>query len=201
MGIIYKVTNKQNGKSYIGKTIQDLNTRKQQHIGSKTKIGFHGALKKYGKDNFDWEIIDESEFEKLNKLEKQYIKKFDTFGNGYNLTKGGEGIMSYNHTDETKRKISESTKKCWEDQEYRKKVNTKERNIKIAETLKGRKNKEHSKKISKIWLITKPNGDILKIRGLKEFCGDTGAFYYGLWRVAQKRQNTYRGWKCEEVVE
>lgn len=45
--------------------------------------------------------------DKLDELEKYYIKKYDTFNNGYNSTEGG---FSGKLSDETKQKISESLK-------------------------------------------------------------------------------------------
>jgi group I intron endonuclease len=59
-GIIYKVTNLTNGKVYIGQTVRTLHQRKNSHIRDLKKnmdIVFHHALRKYGIDNFNWEII------------------------------------------------------------------------------------------------------------------------------------------------
>ena len=107
MGIIYKATNKINGKSYIGQTSRTLEKRKKGHLkGSQlqnTKSYFHKAIKKYGIDNFVWEILLET-FEDLDTKEKYYIRTFGTFGNGYNLTTGGEG--GYIRSDESKEKMS-----------------------------------------------------------------------------------------------
>ena len=71
--IIYKITNKINSKVYIGQTIHTLNYRKNQHLKcARNYIDncrlLNKALRKYGFDNFKWEIIDEtSNQEELNK--------------------------------------------------------------------------------------------------------------------------------------
>ena len=62
--IIYKVTNIINNKIYIGQTIHSLNIRKSQHERSheyEYKTAFSNAIKKYGKENFIWEIIYETD--------------------------------------------------------------------------------------------------------------------------------------------
>ena len=63
-GIIYKVTNLQNGKVYIGQTIRTLNQRRTQHIydaRNSCSFYFHNAIRKYGEDSFVWEQIDSAE--------------------------------------------------------------------------------------------------------------------------------------------
>lgn len=105
--IIYKATNILNNLSYIGLTTRTLSERKHEHLRhiDNENTYFHKALKKYGADNFRWEIIDNSanSKEELAELEKYYIKKFDSLApNGYNITPGGEnptfeGRRDYNY--------------------------------------------------------------------------------------------------------
>lgn len=100
--VIYKVTNKINGKIYIGKTY-DFEKRKREHILDKNcDIPFHRALKKYGLENFEWEIIDSANSnEEIIRKEIYWIKALNTCvnfkdSNGYNITLGGEGGTSWN---------------------------------------------------------------------------------------------------------
>lgn len=93
MAVIYKITNKENNKVYIGQTIQKPELRWYHHLeeaslGSNLK--FHRALRKYGKDSFNWEIIETVEPEKLNEREKYWISFYDSYKNGYNSTLGGD---------------------------------------------------------------------------------------------------------------
>lgn len=96
---IYKVRNLINDKLYIGKT-NNFEKRKLEHTRYDIDNGniFHKALKKYGLDNFEWEIIDEAEgLEAINVLEKYYIEKYNSYKpNGYNMTKGGDGGSMWN---------------------------------------------------------------------------------------------------------
>lgn len=98
MGIIYKITNLINNKIYIGQTKRDINTRFQEHIrdsqNPSKNIPLHQAIKKYGKENFKIEIIEDNiNDEFLNEKEKKYIQIFHSLSheNGYNVTDGGEG--------------------------------------------------------------------------------------------------------------
>lgn len=96
---IYKVTNTINGKIYIGKTSQ-FKERKWQHerCYKKEDCRFHRAIQYYGKDKFNWEIIDETNsLDKAYELEKKYIKEYSSYHpKGYNMTKGGAGGSMWN---------------------------------------------------------------------------------------------------------
>jgi group I intron endonuclease len=95
--LIYRCTNKINGKVYIGKTIKTLQERRLAHECNAIKLKgnalFYRALRKYGCENFDWSVVKKTTDErKLNTLEKFYIKKYSTkVPNGYNITPGGDG--------------------------------------------------------------------------------------------------------------
>ena len=61
-GIIYRATNSYNGKVYIGQTITSLKHRRSEHLRdavSDSVNHFHLALMQYGKDAFEWDILDE----------------------------------------------------------------------------------------------------------------------------------------------
>lgn len=112
-GLIYKATNKINGKSYIGQTCYKLSWRVSDHFSKsrrKSDCVFHKAIRKYGKDNFSWDIIHDNIPEnKLNDLENHYIKEHNSYckNNGYNMTFGGEGTRGFyfKHKERTKVKI------------------------------------------------------------------------------------------------
>ena len=94
-GFIYKITNKINGKSYIGQTIQNVKERFYQHCAIKCSqevlnMAIHRAINKYGKSNFTLEVIEEVESTNLNDREKYWIRYYDSYNNGYNSTEGGQ---------------------------------------------------------------------------------------------------------------
>lgn len=93
---IYKITNKINGKIYIGQTIQKNPWRRiQRHFLEKEYRGvclIKRAIKKYGKNNFVVEIIYTAiNLEDLNQKEQYYIFHFNSLNpNGYNIKSGGK---------------------------------------------------------------------------------------------------------------
>lgn len=93
-GTIYKITNKINGKCYVGQTTAPVKVRWRQHLSDSragSKLLIHKALRKYKKNNFLFEVVCMAESEQeLNALEERYIKDWNTLPPfGYNLTLGG----------------------------------------------------------------------------------------------------------------
>ena len=108
---IYSITNKLNNKRYIGQSI-DIETRIKRHF-RELRRGVHHchhlqrAFDKYGEDNFETEILLIcNENDDLNEKEKEYIEKYDSYRNGYNLTMGGKGDSGLIVTDEFRAKMS-----------------------------------------------------------------------------------------------
>ena len=87
---IYKITKKENGKSYIGQSI-DCDRRIKEHCyPSKNSLAIDIAINKYGIDAFNYEIIEECSVDKLNERKAFWIKYYNTKENGYNETDGGD---------------------------------------------------------------------------------------------------------------
>ena len=107
-GYIYKIENLINGKCYIGQTKQAVKERWQQHkrVANSDELScmiIHRAIKKYGIDNFSFDVIEtiicDNERDlviTLNKKEIYYINHYNTkTPNGYNITKGGNYVSPY----------------------------------------------------------------------------------------------------------
>ena len=107
--IIYKVTNKVNGKFYIGKhQTEKLN---DNYLGSGSIL--MKAIRRYGCASFEKEILYIYDNEKdMNEKEKEIVtEKFIADDNNYNMGIGGEGgphFRGHKHMTETKAKISAS---------------------------------------------------------------------------------------------
>lgn len=107
---IYKITNKLNGKAYIGQTRSgDVKDRWKVHKSAHSGGGRNAikrAIQKYGVENFEFETLCKADSEaQLNEFEKKYIAELNTLApNGYNLMTGGAAPR---HSEETKKKLSQ----------------------------------------------------------------------------------------------
>lgn len=117
-GLIYMYTNKLNGKKYVGQTITSLKDRDNKHFHDKNNSYFDRAYKKYGRDNFKLEVLEENiPLDKLNEMEEKWIREYNTIftsGNGYNMTKGGQSCgpikkTTFEQESEIKKLLKEST--------------------------------------------------------------------------------------------
>lgn len=94
---IYKITNKINNKIYIGQSI-DIKERWKQHFYkayNKKELGYnsaiHQAFRKYGYENFSFEVIEVCKKEELDAKEIYWIKTLNSLTpNGYNILPGGQ---------------------------------------------------------------------------------------------------------------
>lgn len=100
------------GKVYVGIT-SNIKSRwsSNGHYYKTYNSIFKNAIEKYGWDNFKHEII----LEDISKSEADYTEKYlirwyKLHKMSYNITDGGEGKLGIHHSEETKRKISESNK-------------------------------------------------------------------------------------------
>lgn len=120
-GIIYKWTNKKNCKKYVGQTIHPRKRQLQHLRGERADSQIiDRAILKYGAMNFDYTVLltihadtreelrgllDEAEIASI-RLEQSYYKT----GLGYNMTLGGLTRGTYNHSEETRLKLSKIKK-------------------------------------------------------------------------------------------
>ena len=106
--VVYKHTNKINGKCYIGVVFGGRNPEQRWGIGGKNYLNnkqhkFARAILKYGWDNFEHEILfNNLSVEEAKEKEKELIQKYDSFRNGYNSTLGGDGSVGLKHSEKTK---------------------------------------------------------------------------------------------------
>lgn len=102
MGYIYCITNKINQKKYIGKTLNTVENRWKEHLKvykcrKYEKRALYDAMNKYGVNNFECETIGEFPDNILEEMEQKFIKEYNTYHYGYNLTIGGDGKQLYEY--------------------------------------------------------------------------------------------------------
>lgn len=129
-GIIYKATCTQNGKVYVGQTIQPLGSRRREHFryarNDTSNNKFSNALKKYGKENFEWIILHKNIlWSELDSFEIKEIRLHDSYSNGYNSTEGGS--LGTSNALKTKTRTKAKLKKQQEREEKIKKIQEQKR--------------------------------------------------------------------------
>ena len=97
---IYKIENLINHKVYIGQSIH-IEKRWQQHCQPSSDSVIAKAIKKYGKENFSFQILEECSEQDLDEKELFYIKSYNSLvPNGYNIIDYVQGRMRiYNAYD------------------------------------------------------------------------------------------------------
>ena len=96
---IYKITNLINNDCYIGQSINIYNRwekEKNNAFNPNAKCynyPLYKAIRKYGVQNFSFEIIEECLRKELNEKETYRIKYYDSYYNGYNQTPGGDSTL------------------------------------------------------------------------------------------------------------
>ena len=211
-GKIYLITNLINDKKYVGITTQTLKQRWYGHINRKNdrRSILHNSIKKYGKENFKIELVEElhNVTEKgLLLKETFYIDKYNTFidnGHGYNLIKENPQKLIYSdftrnkmsknrtgkrnsfygkiHTDETKSQISKSRMGIGHTEETKKR---------ISKSLTGDKSYRFNRRIRKF----------KNVRSQEEFVGVQYDFrkkynlcHQGLTGLICGKRKSHKGW-------
>jgi hypothetical protein len=225
---VYKITNNQNGKFYIGahktKNLED------GYFGS--GVVLKESIKKYGRENFTKEILKFSETEsEMYDAEKELVIISET---SYNMTLGGRG--GFSHIDnfgennpmrksfETRKKVSEAVKIKRNNPERKKYYDdiSRENLKKAVDKNTGTKRPEHSKfmrewaknnwsankekirnSLSSDFEIICPEGNIYKTNRLQEFCTEHNLSYTTLWNTSRTQKPSTKGrskgWICRKV--
>jgi group I intron endonuclease len=209
---IYKFVNKINGKVYIGYT-NNVNGRIRSHRFSSKKVhtAFYAAIKKYGWNNFSFELIYQSLDEEHchGTMEEYFIREYKSHvddGFGYNMTYGGDGqknpskeirwkIGTANRgkirgpcKEETKRKIglaNSKKKRTPEEKEHLRQINL------------GRKQSvETVLKRSKSYIVTDPFGQKQNVINLTKFCKENNLNQGAMAAIARGKAKQHKGWSC-----
>lgn len=116
---IYKITNIQNNKVYIGQTIRPIEQRFSRHINDALNnildTHFARAIRYYGKENFIIEAIDTAKTQdELNQKEQYWIHYYDSVNNGYNETDAISKCGGNTYQSKTKEEMAQIKEKIRE---------------------------------------------------------------------------------------
>ncbi|QGZ13901.1 homing endonuclease [Rhizobium phage RL38J1] len=190
-GFIYITSCKVNGKRYLGRKKSCPRTD-PTYLGS--GLAVKSAIKKYGRENFEREIVEYTTKENHVQREKYWLDFYRCAEDPdwYNLSSIAEGSGSNGFTgkrgpdkkkrkkrtpvtDETKRKISESRKNFSED---------------LKEEINSRKSK-------KTIVLVDPNGEVHKIEGIGKFCRANQMTYNSIRFLLSGAMKSYKGWTVQ----
>lgn len=135
---IYKATNTITNQSYIGFDSRWPKRRTDHHREyqkEKFNIKFYNAIRKYGWDNFVWELLYQAkesvpakDSHTLNVMEPHFIKEHNSFTQGYNMTLGGDrgpvlfgdanGMFGKTHTKEVRENAAKMATKRFKGYSY-----------------------------------------------------------------------------------
>lgn len=146
MNVVY-IKHFENGNKYVGIT-NNFKHRMYQHENPEPRCRdypLYRAMKKY---NHYTEIVFESEeYKDVLEMEKIIISNFKDLNiELYNMTNGGEGILGYAHTEETKKKLREIN--LGKNNPMYGKPTSEETKIKLSKALSGKNNPMYGKKRS-----------------------------------------------------
>lgn len=150
MYYIYLIVNKVNGKTYVGQRKSSKEWYDDSYMGSGKRLKL--AKQKYGIENFEKFLIQYcSSKEETDKAEKFWIAEYRSRDKAeYNIANGGQGssigFKGKHHTEETKRKISESCKETFKSEVVKQKLSkahkgkyfSDEHKLNLSESLKGK---------------------------------------------------------------
>ena len=107
---IYKITSP-SGRVYIGQSINiERRFRYYKSIACKEQIKIYNSLLKYGVNAHIFEVLELCETEELNNRERHYQDLYDSVANGLNLLYVKSEHFNGGHSEESKKKISDSLK-------------------------------------------------------------------------------------------
>lgn len=208
-GIIYKYTNINNGKIYIGQTTEEK-VRKYKHRKEAFKEGgkFSKAICQHGFENFTYEVLFRTvETENLEQLKRvldtmeiAYIKFYDSYRNGYNATLGGGGIIGYKHSEETKQKMSKTHMGKTMSEEAKRNISEsrKRLHIHLSDEAKQNISRLFSKPISQ---FSKDNKFIQDWNSITEATNELELYPGGISKVCNGKLKTCGGyiWKYKKI--
>ena len=195
MKVIYQATSETTGKSYVGK---DSNwphrqiAHKHAAFTKRSNLIFHRALRKYGWDDFRWTVLTEvGDQDDLDTLEEEMIRDLGThyfFGDGYNMTFGGEGTLGWIPSQQTRDKISEANagKPAW---------NKGKPSPWTVEKNKASRGKPKPS-LEKMYIVTDPEGNEFVIKGLIGFCERHNLTSSNMSSVARGKLPHHKKWQC-----
>ena len=154
---VYLVTNKVNGKKYVGCTKFSIEKRWNGHVCDATRknsqVVLGHAIRKHGKDAFEVSLLEEcSSIEEMKEAEEDWINElktncFEYPENGYNMTNGGDGLWGHQFSEKSRKLMSEARKGIQYSDETKKRISDGHKGLKPSLETRKKMSEAHKGKI------------------------------------------------------
>ena len=200
MGYIYKIYNDFNNKVYIGQTKKSIELRFKQHINSSKESNYclHKAMREIGIEHFFIEQIEECKESDLNEREEYWIKEYNSFYSGYNMTFGGQVLCGHKIQEE----LYELIFILYDGNLSMKKIANLLNcsNTEIYNILKSYdKDEGFKKKNIQVEQYDLDGNYIKTFNSVKEACEETGAYSGNISKVCRGERGSAGGFKWKSV--
>jgi len=216
--LIYVITNRLNGKQYVGQTIGRLDKRLKDHIaaahGWKRQEAKHGvrllsrAINKYGDGSFEIRVAEKCVDKKLlDEREAFWVRELNTLApNGYNILEGRHQSPTtkallrprktgYSLSEETRRRQSLAHKGIPKDRKTVDRVAAAHRGMKRS--VEARRNMSRAMTKNRFVLISPDGIAMSPVTSLNDWCNKRGFLPSMMYRIAKKGYSyTHHGWRC-----
>lgn len=184
---------------YIGKGKMSTRNRDRcyEHLNSNSQYPFHRKIRKLLASGdspiiikLSWFIEETAAFDEEINLISQIGRRDKKFGPLLNLTDGGDGVSGarWNHTQKSKDKISRS------------KIGDKNPRYGLSPNHSIKTKNKIKNKLSMVWQIFPPGGDVVTVKNLKEYCSLNSLDNRKMGLVAQGKRNHHKGFRCKKVT-
>jgi group I intron endonuclease len=209
--LIYLITNRVNGKQYVGQTVGSVQARFKKHLwpstSTFTNMPIAGAVKKYGRENFTVGVLCEcASQEEMDRMERHYAVTLQTFvPNGYNLRAGnGRGTMSA----ELKRRIGDGRRGKLASPETRRRLSlahightwsdaTREKQSALRRGIPASPAcyEAASRSNARTHTLVSPSGELVTITNMRKFCAKNAMSAPKMCEVVRGHRAQYKGWR------
>lgn len=209
---VYLITNKLNGKQYVGQTIGTIEGRWRRHTwpcnAKSGRMPISLAISKYGKENFLVEKLGEYEsLDELNAAEKAFADALNTWSpNGYNL-KAGNGIGAMSEVTKEKIRKANLGRKVSDETRWRLSAShvglrrSEATRQKLSDCNKGKPLSASARlnsviAVSKSYSLVSPSGDVIEVTNMASFCRQHDLSNAKMCEVVRGRRYKYKGWRA-----
>lgn len=224
---IYVITCTSTGKIYIGSS-HNIKYRFSKHKymlrrDKHPNKHLQRAWNVYGEDRFSFAILEHVAPDRLIEREQYYLdtlKPFGSVGFNGNPNANKSPTLGVGHKPETLLKLSEAGKKAKGLKRTPEQCAAKskammghklsaETRAKIGAAHQGKRRGKQSPELiekrassaRRLWIVTRPDGQMLFVHGMSQFCAEHGLNAAMMSDVASGRRKHHKGWKCRKVDE